>query len=152
MEGWGLAGDWTERLHLVWPFPCLGSNRLWGHIPVGIASCTGAVEACLLGSSQRWIQVAYGLTWLWRTIHRCKCRISLLWRQLLASLSMFAYLHSASVSTLLAKAMGLSLCRSAAPRPTCEASTCIVTGSNGSKYLKVVSLTMACLTHWKVAL
>ena len=49
------------------------------------------------------------------------------------SLSMFAYLHSASVSALLAKAMGLLFCRSAMPRPTCEALTCMVTGSDGSK-------------------
>ena len=62
------------------------------------------------------------------------------------SLSMFAYLHSTSVSALLAKAMGLLSCRSAAPRPTYQALTCMVTGSNGSKYLRVVLLMMACLT------
>ena len=49
------------------------------------------------------------------------------------SLSMFTYLHSASVSALLAKATGLLFCRSAVPRPTWEASTCMVTGSDGSK-------------------
>ena len=70
--------DWIERACLVWPFPCLGGNGLWGHIPVGIASCVGAMQACLLTPSWRWIQVAYGLTQFWRTIHRCKCRISLL--------------------------------------------------------------------------
>ena len=71
--GWGL--NWEG---CVWygPFPCLGSNRLWGHIPVGVTSCIGAMQACLLGSSWRWIQVAYGLIWSWRTVHRCKCRIS----------------------------------------------------------------------------
>ena len=63
------------------------------------------------------------------------------------SLSMFVYLHSALVSALLTKAMGLLSCRSAAPRPTCEASTCMVTGSNGSKYLRVVSMMMPCLIH-----
>ena len=62
------------------------------------------------------------------------------------SLSMFAYLHFASVSALLAKAMGLLSCRSASPRPTCEASTCMVTGSERSKYLRVVVLMTACLT------
>ena len=50
---------------------------------------------------------------------------------------MFMYQHSVSVRALLAKAMGLVFCRSAAPRPTCEASTWIVTGSDGSKYLRV---------------
>ena len=88
MESWGLAGDGMERVCLVWPFPCLGSNGLWGHIPAGIASCVGAVQACLLGSSWKWIQVAYCLIQLWRTIHRHKCGISLLRRQLLASLSL----------------------------------------------------------------
>ena len=88
MESQGLAGDWIKRVCLVWPFPCLGSNGLWGHIPAGIASCIEAMWACLLGSSWIWIQAAYGLVWLWRTIHRCKCRISLLQRQLLASLSL----------------------------------------------------------------
>ena len=39
---------------------------------------------------------------------------------------MFAYWHSVSVRALLAKAMGLPFCRSAVPRPTCEASTWIV--------------------------
>ena len=68
------------------------------------------------------------------------------------SLSMSAYLHSASVSALLVKATGLLFCRSAVPRPTWEASTCMVTGSDGSKYLRVVSLTMTCLTCSKVAL
>ena len=63
---------------------------------------------------------------------------------------MFTYLHSASVGALLAKAMGLFLCKSAAPRPTWEASTCMVTGSDGLKYVRVVSLMMACLTHSKV--
>ena len=66
------------------------------------------------------------------------------------SLSMFAYQHSVLVRALLAKAMGLPFCRSAAPRPTCEASTCIVMGSEGSKYLRVVSLMMASLIHSKV--
>ena len=61
------------------------------------------------------------------------------------------YLHSASVSALLAKATGLWFYRSAAPRPTCEALTCMVTGSDGLKYLRVVSLMMACLTCSKVA-
>ena len=144
MEGQGLAGDWIERVCLVWPFPCLGSNGLWGHISAGIASSVGAMQACLLGSSWRWSQAACGLIWLWRTIYRCKCGISLLQRQLLASLSMFAYLHSASVSALLAKATGLLFCRSAVPRPTCEALTCMVTGSDRSKYLRVVSLMTAC--------
>ena len=64
---------------------------------------------------------------------------------------MFAYLHSASVSALLPKAMGLLFCRSAVPRPTWEPLTCMVTGSEGLKYLRVVSLTMACLTHSKAA-
>ena len=62
---------------------------------------------------------------------------------------MFAYLHSASVSALLAKAMGLLFCKSVVPRPTLEALTCMVTGSDGSKYLSVVSLLTACLTHSK---
>ena len=91
MEGWGLAKDWIKRVCLVQPFPYLGSNGLWSHIPVGITSCIGAMQACLLGSSGRWIQEAYGLNRSWRTIHRCKCGISLLWRQLLASLSLFPY-------------------------------------------------------------
>ena len=60
----------------------------WGCIPAGIASCVGAVQACLLGSSWIWIQVAYDLIQSWRTIHRHKCRISLLQRQLQASLSL----------------------------------------------------------------
>ena len=38
-------GDWIQRVHLVWPYLCLGSNRLWGHIPAGIASCIGAMQA-----------------------------------------------------------------------------------------------------------
>ena len=88
MEGQGLARDWIERACLVWPFPCLGSTRLWGHIPVGVTSYIGAMQVCLLGSSWRWIQAACGLTQSWRTIHRCKCRISPLQRQLLASLSL----------------------------------------------------------------
>ena len=46
------------------------------------------MQVCLLGSSWRWIQGAYGLIWLWRTIHICKCRIALLQRQWLASLSL----------------------------------------------------------------
>ena len=54
---------------------------------------------------------------------------------------MFTYWHLVSVRALLAKAMGLPFCRSAAPRPTCEASTWIVTGSDGLKYLRLVSLT-----------
>ena len=53
------------------------------------------------------------------------------------SLSMFTYWHSVLVRALLAKAMGLPFCRSAAPRPTCETLTCIVMGSEGSKYLRV---------------
>ena len=65
-------------------------------------------------------------------------------------LSMFAYQCSVSVRALLAKAMGLPFCRSAAPRPACEALTCIVMGSEGSKYLRVVSLTMASLICSKV--
>ena len=65
------------------------------------------------------------------------------------SLSMFAYLHSTLVSALLAKAMGLLFCKSAVPRPIWEASTCMVTGSDRSKYLSVVLLMMACLTHSK---
>ena len=32
--------------------------------PVGVASCIGPVQACLLGSSWRWVQAAYGLTQL----------------------------------------------------------------------------------------
>ena len=79
---------WIKRECLVWPFPYLDSNRLWSHIPVGIASCGGAVQACLLGSSGRWIQVAYGLTQSWRIIHRHKCRTSPLQRLQLASLSL----------------------------------------------------------------
>ena len=67
------------------------------------------------------------------------------------SLSIFAYLHSALVSALLVKAMGLLFCKSAVPRPTWEALTCMVTGSDGSKYLRVVLLMMACLTCSKVA-
>ena len=59
------------------------------------------------------------------------------------SLSMFMYQHLVLVRALLAKATGLPFCRSAAPRPTCEALTCIVMGSEGSKYLRVVSLMMA---------
>ena len=47
------------------------------------------------------------------------------------SLSMFAYLHSALVSALLAKAMGSLSCGSAAPRPTCEASTCMAKAVTG---------------------
>ena len=86
------VGAWPgigiKRVCLVWPFPCLGSNGLLGHIPAGIASCIGAMQACLLGSFWIWIQAAYDLIWLWRTVHRCKCRITLLQRQLLASLSL----------------------------------------------------------------
>ena len=52
----------------------------------------------------------------------------------------------------MAKAMGLPFCRSAAPRPTCEASTCIVMGSDGLKYLRVVSLMTASLTCSKASL
>ena len=63
------------------------------------------------------------------------------------SLSMFAYQRSALVSTLLAKAMCLLFCKSVVPRPTWEASICMVTDSDGSKYLRVVSLMTACLTH-----
>ena len=64
---------------------------------------------------------------------------------------MLAYLCSALVSALLVKAMGLLSCRSAAPRPTLEALTCMVTGSDGLKYLRVVLLMMACLTCSKAA-
>ena len=46
------------------------------------------MQACLLGSSSRWIHAACGLIRLWRTVHRCKCGIALLQRQLLASLSL----------------------------------------------------------------
>ena len=67
------------------------------------------------------------------------------------SLSMFANLHSASVSAVLAKAMGLLFCSCDVPRPTWEALTCMVTGSDRSKYLRVLSLTMACLTRSKAA-
>ena len=88
MAGQGLAKDWIERVCLVWPFPYLGSSGLWSHIPVGVTSCIVAMQACLLGSFWRWIQVASGLIQSWRTIHRCKCGISLLWRQQLASLSL----------------------------------------------------------------
>ena len=42
-----------------------------------------------------------------KAIHRCKCGISPLQRQQLASLSMFAYRHAVLVRALLAKAMGL---------------------------------------------
>ena len=87
MEGLGLAWDWIERVCLVWPFLYLGSNGLWSCIPVGITSCIVAMQACLLGSSWRWIQAACGLIQLWMTIHRCKCGISLLRRQQLAPLS-----------------------------------------------------------------
>ena len=55
-----------------------------------------------------------------KTVHRCKCRIALLQRQWLASLSLYVCI-SASVSALLVKAMGLLSCRSTAPRPTWEA-------------------------------
>ena len=54
-------GDWIERVCLVWPFPCQGSNRLWGHIHAGIASCIGAMQACLLGSS--WIGFKWLMVW-----------------------------------------------------------------------------------------
>ena len=153
MESQGMARDWIKRACLVWPFPCLGSNGLWGHIPVGIASCIEAMQPCLLVSSWRWIQAAYGLTWLWRTINRGKCRISLLQRQLASiSLSMFACICILHWWVLcLWKAIGLLFCRSAAPRPTSEALTCMVTGSDGSKYLRVVLLMTACLTCWKAA-
>ena len=88
MAGQGLVEDWIERVCLVWPFPCLGSSSLWSHIPVGIISCIVAVQECLLGSFWRWIQATCGLIWLWRTVHRCKCGISPLQRQQLASLSL----------------------------------------------------------------
>ena len=64
---------------------------------------------------------------------------------------MLAYWHLVSVRAFLAKARGLPFCRSAAPRPTCEALTCVVTGSEVSKYLRVVSLMTASLTCSKVA-
>ena len=60
MEGLALAWDWSKRVFLVWPFLYLGSNRLWNHIPVGVASYIVAVQVCLLGSSWRWIQAACG--------------------------------------------------------------------------------------------
>ena len=88
MAGQGLDEDWIKRVDLVWPFLYLGSNRLWNHIPVGVTSCTVAMQECLLGSFWRWIQVACGLIRSWRTIHRHKCGISPLWRQQLASLSL----------------------------------------------------------------
>ena len=62
------------------------------------------------------------------------------------SLSMLAYWHLVLVRALLAKATGLLFCRSAALRPTCEALTCIVMGSEGSKYLRVVLLMRASFT------
>ena len=67
-----------------------------------------------------------------------------------ANISMFVYQGLVSGRALLAKAMGLPFCRSVVPRPTCDASTWIVTGSDGSKYLRVVSLTTASLIHSKV--
>ena len=88
MAGQVLPENWMERVCLVWPFPYQGGNRLWSHIPVGITSCIVAMQECLLGSFWRWIQTACGLIWLWRTIHKCKCGISLLQRQQLASLSL----------------------------------------------------------------
>ena len=87
MEILGLAWDWSDTACLVWPFLYLGGKGLWNHIPVGITSCIVAMQVCLLGSFWRWIQVACGLIWLWMTVHRCKCGISLLQRQQLASLS-----------------------------------------------------------------
>ena len=88
MAGLGLAEDWIKRVCLVWPFLYLGSNGLWSCIPVGIISCVVAMQECLLGSFWRCIQVACGLIWSWRTIHRHKCGLSLLQRQQLASLSL----------------------------------------------------------------
>ena len=88
MAGQGLDEDWIEKVCLVWSFLYLSSNGLWSCIPVGITSCIVAMQECLLGSFWRWIQVACGLIWSWRTIHRCKCGISLLQRQQLASLSL----------------------------------------------------------------
>ena len=96
MEGWVLAGDWIKRVCLVWPFPYLGSNKLWSCIPVGITSCIGAMQTCLLGSFWRWIQVAYGPIQLWRTVHRCKCGNSPLQRQQLTSLSLYVHVSAFS--------------------------------------------------------
>ena len=92
MEGLGLAWDWIERVCLVWPFPYLGSNGLWSHIPVGITSCIVAMQVCLPGSSWRWTQGACGLIRSWMIVHRCKCGISLLQRQQLTSLSLCSYI------------------------------------------------------------
>ena len=53
-NGWSGPGrglNWG--VCLVWPFPCLGGNRLWSHIPVGITSCIVAMQGCLLGSFWR---------------------------------------------------------------------------------------------------
>ena len=88
MAGWGLDDDWIGRVCLVRPIPYLGSNGLWSHISVGITLCIVAMQECLLDSFWRWIQVACGLIHSWMTVHRCKCGISPLQRQQLASLSL----------------------------------------------------------------
>ena len=46
---------------------------------------------------------------------------------------------------------GVLFCRDAASGPSCETSTCMVMGSEESKYLRVVSLMTVSLTCWKVA-
>ena len=123
--------DWTKRVCQVGPFPYWGGKGWCNCSPGGAVACAAGRLSCLPGSS--------------RFYHRHMFRISLLQRQQLTSLSlsMLAYWHSVLVRALLAKAIGLPFCRSAAPRPTCEASTCIVTRSEGLKYLRVVSLVTA---------
>ena len=60
--------------------------------------------------------------------------ISPLWRWQLASLSLYVGILAFGFSKGLAgKSHGFTICRSAAPRPTCEVSTCIVMGSEGVK-------------------
>ena len=53
--------------------------------------------------------------------------------------SMFAYRDSTSVKALLANATGLSSCKSVAPRPFVDASTCSTVSFSGSKYVSVTS-------------
>ena len=143
---------WMERVCQAGPFPYLGSNGWCNCSPGGTEACAVDRLACLPGSSGRWIPGACGLTWWWKTCCRHMLGISLPQRWKWASLFMFMYWCLVLVRALLAKATGLPFCRSAATRTTCEASTYIVTGSEGSKYLRVVSLMTASLNHWKVAL
>ena len=72
------------------------------------------------------------------------------------SFSIWAYLVSASVRALEAKATGLSSCRIAAPRPDCKASHEMVTGFVTSKYARAgcwdkISLTLRNALFWDSA-